>query len=119
LILVIKILIGICLAVIGGRIGLRRMFIISMAFVSGFVSVTFVRAFASTVTSMIEVIASHITSTIISYLVLSIPPLLIIPFYGRKLMVNLGIVEDLSVSLDAIIGAGFTISLYLALLQII
>ena len=119
MILVIKILIGICLAVIGGRIGLRRMFIVSMAFVSGFVSVTLVRAFASTVTSMVEVIASHTTSTIISYLVLSVPPLMVIPFYGRKLMVNLGIVEDLSVSVDAIIGAGYTIALYIAVLQII
>ncbi len=119
MILVIKITIGICLAVIGGRIGLRRMFIVSIAFVSGFVSVTLVRAFASTVTSMVEVIAPHTTSVIISYLILSIPPLLVIPFFGRKLMIKLGIVEDITTTVDAILGSGYTVALYIAVLQVI
>jgi hypothetical protein len=61
-----EIILGIMIAVIVGSIGLRRMFLISIAFVSGFVSVTLVQSFASTVTSMVEVITSHTASIIIS-----------------------------------------------------
>jgi hypothetical protein len=115
---VIMTIIGIGIAVIGGRLGLSRMLYLTIAFLAGYAAVSLVIGFLEYLKDFLSNFISDPNAMIIGFILLTLPPLLLIPYLGRKLMVKLAI-PDISPKLDAILGAGYSLAVYVGILQVI
>ena len=116
---VLKVIVGIMVTVGCSRIGIRRLLYMTVAFIAGYASVSLVKAFCESIASFLEGFLSATNAYVISFIILAIPPLLIIPFLGRKMIIVLKITDDISPVLDSILGAGFGLTIYLSVLYII
>lgn len=115
----LELLIGIGIAVLGGRLKFRRSLLLTTGFVAAFLAVSLVRGSWRTATSCFESYLSRNISAVVSFLLLAAPPLLIVPYLGISLLDWLGFTEDMSDMSQMILGACFMTGLYICLLQVI
>ena len=115
----LMIIIGIGVAVAGGRIGLRALLYISVAFVAGFGSVSAIKGFFGPLSSQLAAITSQENAKVISFIILSLTPLISISYLGRRLIVLLNIDDDIPLMINSILGAGYAVAIYIIVLHII
>lgn len=119
MLIILKVVIGIGVTVLGGYLGIIRCILLSSVFVGGFTSVSLVRFLFR---SMSHLLARYLTipyANVIVFIVLVIPPVLLIPYLSRKLMVKLGLVDTISPTISGILGAGFFAAIFIAILKIL
>ena len=114
----VKVLLGILIAVAGGHIGLRALLYISIAFAGGFAAVSCNKGFFSALSSKLSVFTAARNADIITFLVLTLVPLMLIVYLGRRLMVRLSILEDISPAIDHILGSAYALTVFLAVLAV-
>ena len=112
------VIIGMCVAVIGSKLGLSRMLYLTVAFLAGYAAVGMVKGFLGYLRDFLGSYMSDLNAMTIGFIALTLPPLLLIPFLGRKLLVKLAI-PDIPPMLDAILGAGYSLAIYVGLTQVI
>lgn len=112
--LVIMVIIGIGIAVVGGITGLRRLLFLTIAGIAGYAAVSMVRGCHDSLRVWIE---NHNLSpenaTVISLILLTLTPIILIFSVGRKLLVRISVTESISETVDAILGSGYLLSIYL------
>jgi len=116
--LVIKIIIGIAVAIIGGSIGLRALLYIFVALIAGYASVAMNKSFHIKLRQSLQIFASPTNAAIISAVSLTAIPLLITVYCGRKLVAKLQISESMPPMINSILGSGFALTVYLIALQL-
>ncbi len=105
------ILLGIGIAVAGGRIGLGALLYLTVAAVAGFAAIAVNRAFFSPLAAEFQRMTSPRNAGVISFTILTLVPLVSTGYMGRKLIVMLKI-GDISPMVNAILGAGFALTIY-------
>lgn len=112
------ILIGIGIAVAGGRIGLCALLYLTVAAVAGFVTMAANRAFFVPLSTEFQRMTSQQNANVISFIILALVPLVSIGYMGRKFIVMLK-VGDISPMVNAILGAGFALTIYSAAIVVV
>jgi len=118
ILLLLKIAIGIAAGIVGAIIGLRRLLLLTIAGVAGFISVNTVTRFYKLLALQLEHFISPQNSIVISIIILALIPLFLLYYLGRELLVRLSITESMSKTVDQILGLGYAVSLYLISLAI-
>lgn len=116
---ILEALLGIAICVIGGRIGLRKLLYVTVAALAGFAAVSGSKAFFYPLSYHFSTYTSPANASIISFIILAVIPILLIGYFGRKLIVKLQVTESISPMIDGVLGAGYSLALYIAFLQII
>ena len=117
--LAIKIIIGIPVVIICAKIGLRRLLYITIAFIAGFMAVSIVNGMFAHTSSYASNFMSPRVARVLTFLILTLIPMLAITYYGRRVMVHLAILETIAPMIDSILGAGFGLTLYAGFIMII
>lgn len=117
--LALKIIIGIPVAIICAKIGLRRLLYITLALIAGFMAVSFVKGMFAHTSSYASNFMSRSVAKVLAFLILALIPMLAITYFGRKLIVRIAILETIAPMIDSILGAGFGLTLYAAFLMTI
>ena len=119
MVIALKILIGLGLAVLGGKLGLRRLLYISVALVAIFASLSTIRGAYDETVEYFQNFMRLATASVLSFIVLVCSPLLTIIYLGRKLIVRLQVLETMSPMIDTILGVGYIQTVYLAVILIL
>jgi len=115
--LALKIIIGIPVVIICAKIGLRRLLYITLAFIAGFVAVSIVNGMFAHTSSYASNFMSKNVAKVLTFLILTLIPMLAITYFGRRVMVRIAILETIAPMIDSILGAGFGITLYAGFLM--
>ena len=119
MVIALKILIGLGLAVLGGKLGIRRLLYISVALVAVFASLSAIRGAYDETVEYFRNFMRLTTASVLSFIVLVSGPLLTVIYFGRKLIVRLQVLETISPMIDTILGVGYIETVYLAVLLIL
>ena len=114
----VLLMLGIGVAVAGGLIGLRALLYISVAGVAGYASVASNAAFFASLTEQFGHAVSPTNAGVISFMILTLLPLISIGYLGRKMIVRLNVAEIHKV-VDAILGTGYMLAIYIAVICIV
>lgn len=115
----LKVVIGIFIAVVAGRLGITRLMYITLTFVSVFAAVSATKAFFTPLSSQLESITSHEFAAVLSFIILALAPLITIGYLGRKLINAINVDEDdISPMANAVLGAGYAVGVYLVLVAL-
>ena len=123
----ITLIIGLLFMVGSGFIGLRRLTLISIIFIAGFLSFAAYRGFHSPIAHAVAILGIEpVNAFFISLFIVILVPLFISIYIGVKIVNLLGIIDYISeygsvnVSVvDKIFGSGFGLLIYLILYSII
>ncbi len=115
----IKVILAIGVAVAGGRIGLRMLLYLTVSFLAGFAAVAMNRAFFGDLSGQFQTVTSEQNSRVISFMILAVIPLISIGYLGRRLIVLLNVDEDISDTVNAVLGSGYALAIYVTVLYII
>jgi len=115
---ILKILGALACAAIGGRVGMRGLLYLTIAFIAGWSSFALNRAFFQPLADYFEKLTSRSNSMVLSFLFLTLIPLLSIGYLGRRLAVRLALVESIPPLTNAVIGSGFLLAIYMIILSI-
>jgi len=117
--ILIKVIIGIAVAVLGARIGLRRLLYITIACIAGFAAVSTVKGLHQKITPIFEHFGiNHLNSLIITVILLTLIPIVGLLTFGRRLMVKFAFVESISETIDSILGGGYATTIYMIVLVV-
>ncbi len=103
---------------IGGIIGMRGLLYLTIAFVAGWSSFALNGAFFQPLTDYLEKLTSRPNAMVLSFLVLTLIPLLSVGYLGRRLAVRLALVESIPPLVYACIGGGYLLALYVIILSL-
>lgn len=115
----IRIILGIAVATMGGRLGLRRLLIVAVAAIAGWLSIVVLQSFHG---DMYEFLSRSIrpdAAFVWAGLVLLFGPSLTVLYLGRKALVLLHFTENLAETIDQVMGAGFAVTIYIAFLVVL
>lgn len=107
-----KIILGIVIAVIGGKLGLTKLLFITIAGISGYISFIIVKSFWKPLASRLALLMPWDVAVVMTAIILTLTPLLLVFLGGRRLMVKIGIKETISQTIDSTLGAGYAVTAY-------
>jgi hypothetical protein len=117
--LILKILLGIGVAVLGGRLGLRRISLMIIGAVAMFCAYSLVKCYFEPISSAFEEHTYREISVIFTLLLLVVPPVMLLYYLGRNVMVKLSIVHDINPVTDQLLGSALALTVYIAILLIL
>ncbi len=115
----VGVILAIGVAVAGGRIGLRMLLYLTVAFLAGFAAVSMNRAFFSQLSTQFQTVTSQQNANVLSFIILALIPLISIGYLGRRLIVLLNVDEDISDTVNAVLGSGYALAIYVTVLYLI
>ena len=118
--LAIKAVLGILVAVAGAHLGLRALLYISIALVAGFAAWSTNRGFFYPISSRFALFTTKENATVITFIMLTLVPLLTVGYFGRILITKLKIDKDVpNKTANSILGCGFALTVYIIILCLI
>ena len=115
---ILQILFGLGLACLGGKIGIRKLLYATCAAIAAYAAVAANKAYFGTLSMHLRLHMSSANAAVFSIIILSLIPLLSIGYWGRKLIVRLQINEKISPTIDAILGSGYLLTIYLIIISL-
>ena len=112
--------IGFCFStIVGAKLGILNLMYITVGGIAGYTAYSLVRTFFHALASGIANYTNTANAHVIAFLVLVLPPLCLIPYAGRKIVVRLQLNERISPRINALIGAAYLDTIFVCILTII
>ena len=113
--IVVQIILSVGALIGGGYVGLRRLLFATLAFLGGFSAYASVKAFYFPLGGWFAQFMRQENAAVITLVLLIFIPLLAIFWLGRRLMVKLAWTDNVPPMIDATLGAGYSLTLFLIL----
>lgn len=106
-------------SIAGAKLGILNLMYITVGSIAGYTAYSLVKTFFHPLASGIGNFTNTANSHVIAFLVLVLPPLCLIPYGGRKIIVRLQLSDRISPRINALIGAAYLDTIYVCILTII
>jgi len=117
--LLAEILGGILIAIIGGRIGLYALYFVTVAFAAGFSALSANKLLFQAMSTRLNLITSKEISIIVTFLFLTLVPILVIVYYGLKIAKKINFSEWLTPVSSAVLGSAYFLTIYIIILYLL
>jgi hypothetical protein len=104
--------------VIGGLIGLRRLLFFTIVAIACFTVVAIVRGFYHFFVTGLKKVTSHQNAMVLTLLMLTLVPLFMVYQLGRRAMIKLRVTESVSPLVNATLGGGYLLAIYLVIIVV-
>lgn len=113
----LKVLLGIGVAVAGGLIGLYMLMYLTVAGLALFAAVSLNKAFFTQMSREFGAVMPGWNAEVLSFIILGLIPIVGIGYLGRRLIDVMGMdAETFPVPANAILGSGFALAIYVAVI---
>ena len=115
---IIWVLGGLTAMIVGGKMGIRLLLYCTTGCITGYVAFSLNRTFFHPLYSGLRDFMNRENAWVVTFITLTFPSLLVIPYLGRIAIVRLKISERISPIVDALIGAFFLLTIYISIMVI-
>ncbi len=117
--LLAKILGGVIALLIGSYVGIKAAYWLTVAFAAGFMAISFNRIFYYAVAFRLSLLISREVAPVVTFLVLTLLPLFLVVVMGWKIAAVIKFEDWLTPMSNAILGAGYFLTVYIIILNLI